>query len=406
MSHTLAAVFDNRADAEKARDELVSSGIRTDDIRISTSASSTADASSSGSISNTSSTSSSTSSSASGEQSIGDSIKNFFGNMFGDDDDDRQVYGEAVNRGNVVLTVTTDTQDDVERAADIVERFGPIDIDEHRSQWEASGWNPSTARSGGALLGASQQSASLRDDNLRGTTFSGTQGVNVAGTAGSQQGYSDTGSLQRAETRDDIESQVIPVVQEELKVGKRTVQRGGVRIYQRTVETPVHESVSLREEHVNVERRPVDRPIDPAQVGAFRETSFELRESAEEAVVQKTARVVEEVLVGKEVTQRTDQISGTVRHTEVDVEQLGSSDDEDYYRSHWTSNFATAGGTYDDFAPAYRYGSTMRSSDGYTGRSWDDSESGLRSNWESRYPESTWEKVKAAVRHGWERITQ
>jgi len=261
-----------------------------------------------------------------------------------------------------------------------------------------------SARSGGgALLGASQQSSSLRDDSLQGTTVSGTQGVHYpSGTQGSQQGYADTGSLQRAGT----DEQVIPVMQEELKVGKRMVQRGGVRIYQRMVETPVNESVSLREEHVNVERRPVDRPVDPAQVGAFQETSFELRENAEEAVVQKTARVVEEVVVGKEVTQRTDQISDTVRHTEVDVEQLGSTDDEDYYRSHWTSNLASSGGTYDDYAPAYRYGSAMRGSDGYSGRSWDDSESGLRSSWESRYPESTWEKVKAAVRHGWERITQ
>ncbi len=397
MSHTLAAVFDNRADAERARDELIGSGIA--NVQLNASSSSTANASGTTGAGGTSATGSS----ATGEQSLGDSIKNFFGNMFGDDDDDRVVYGEAVNRGNVVLTVETASQDDVERAADIVERFGPIDIDEHRSQWEAGGWNPASVRSGGgALLSASQQSSDLQSGSLQGGSLSGSAVTSASGTQGSLQGYGDSGTLQRAET----ESQVIPVIQEELKVGKRTVQRGGVRIYQRTVETPVHESVSLREEHVNVERRPVDRPVDPSQVGAFKETSFELRESAEEAVVQKTARVVEEVLVGKEVTQRTDQITDTVRHTEVDVEQLGSTDDEDYYRSHWTSNFSTAGGTYDDYAPAYRYGAAMRNTDGYTSRSWDDSESGLRTSWESRYPQSTWDKVKSAVRHGWERITQ
>ncbi|QBE66732.1 YsnF/AvaK domain-containing protein [Pseudoduganella lutea] len=395
MSHTLAAVFDNRADAERARDELISSGIAAGSVHINASSSSTADAT-------TATSGTSTSTSASGEHSIGDSIKNFFGNMFGDDDDDGQVYGEAVNRGNVVLTVQTATQDQVEDAADIIERFGPIDIDEQRSQWEASGWNPAAARTGGAQLGASQQSEGWQGSSLSGgTTVSGTQGVSLTGTQGSVQGLSDTGSLQRADT----ESQVIPVMQEELRVGKRTVQRGGVRIYQRLVETPVQESVSLREEHVNVERHPVDRPIDPSQVGAFQDTSFELRESAEEAVVQKTARVVEEVVVGKEVTQRTDQISDTVRHTEVDVEQLGATEDEDYYRSHWTSNFSSTGGSYDDYAPAYRYGAAMRSSGTY-GSSWDESESGLRSSWESRYPQSGWEKFKSAVRHGWERITQ
>jgi uncharacterized protein (TIGR02271 family) len=402
MSHTLAAVFDNRADAERARDELISSGIA--NVHLNASSSSTANATGTATTAGTSATSTSaTSASTTGEHSIGDSIKNFFSNMFGDDDDDRVVYGEAVNRGNVVLTVETSSQDDVERAADIVERFGPIDIDEHRSQWEAGGWNPASARSssGGALLSASQQSGNLQGSSLSGTLDTSTSTATSA-TPGSLQGYGDSGTLQRAET----ESQVIPVIQEELRVGKRTVQRGGVRIYQRTVETPVNESVSLREEHVNVERRPVDRPVDPSQVGAFNETSFELRESAEEAVVQKSARVVEEVLVGKEVTQRTDQITDTVRRTEVDVEQLGSTDDDDYYRSHWTSNFSSAGGTYDDYAPAYRYGAAMRGTEGSTGRSWDDAEPGLRSSWESRYPESTWEKMKAAVRHGWERITQ
>lgn len=373
MSHTLAAVFDNRADVERARNELISAGIGTDAVHLSDS-------------SGTTGKGPGTAPAGTQDASLGDSIKHFFMNLFGDDDDDRDVYGEAVNRGKCVLTVQTPTQDEVERAADIVERFGPIDIDEHKTQWQASGWNPSMAQGSASAMSASRQSG------LTG---------NMAGGTGSQQGLAGAGSMQRAET----ESQVIPVMQEELKVGKRLVQRGGVRIYQRLVETPVQESVNLREEHVNVERRPVDRPIDPSQVGAFQDTSFELRENAEEAVVRKTARVVEEVVVGKEATQRTEQISDTLRSTQVDVERLGTSQDDDYYRSHWTSNFAGAGASYDDYAPAYRYGAAMRGSDEYRNRSWDESESTLRSSWESRYPQSTWEKFKAAVRHGWDRIT-
>jgi uncharacterized protein (TIGR02271 family) len=376
MSHTLAAVFDNRADAERARNELIGAGIGAGSIQLNASGPGTATAASD---------------SSSHEQSLGDSIKHFFTNLFGDDDSERAVYGEAVNRGKTVLTVEVPTQDEVERAADIVERCGPIDIDEQRSGWEASGWNPAQAR--GAGTSSTQASASRQSDTVK-------VGA-VSGVGDSQQGLSTSGSMQRAQA----DEQVLPVVQEELKVGKRSVERGGVRIYSRVVETPVTESVQLREEHVHVERHPVDRAIDPAQAGAFKETSFELRENAEEAVVQKTARVVEEVVVGREATQRTQQVSDTLRRTEVDVEQLGSTVDEDYYRSHWTTNFASAGGTYDDYAPAYRYGTAMRGSDTYRNRSWDDSESTLRSNWESRYPQSTWEKFKAAVRHGWDRIT-
>jgi hypothetical protein len=164
----------------------------------------------------------------------------------------------------------------------------------------------------------------------------------------------------------------------------------------------------LREEHVDVQRRAVDQPISSADATAFKEQTIEMRETAEEAVVQKSARVVEEVTIGKEVNQRQENITDTVRHTEVEVERLGGTnlDDDSYYRNHYQSNLASSGGAYDDYAPAYTYGSQMRGQ--YAGRQWDDVESDLRTNWESRNTgggASTWEKMKAAVRHGWDRMT-
>ncbi len=117
---------------------------------------------------------------------------------------------------------------------------------------------------------------------------------------------------------------VINVVEEDISVGKRRVQTGGVRIFSRVVETPVNESVSLQEEHVKVDHHAVNRPLTAADGDLFREKSLQMTESGEEAVVSKTARVVEEVSVGKETTQHTERIQDTVRHTEVDVEQLGS----------------------------------------------------------------------------------
>ncbi len=113
----------------------------------------------------------------------------------------------------------------------------------------------------------------------------------------------------------------IPIVEEELSVGKRTVDAGGVRVYRRVVEIPVEESVNLREEHVNVDRRFVDRPATDADL-AFGDRTIELTETAEEAVVGKSARVVEEVVVGKSATEHTETISDTVRRTEVDVEEV------------------------------------------------------------------------------------
>jgi uncharacterized protein (TIGR02271 family) len=115
------------------------------------------------------------------------------------------------------------------------------------------------------------------------------------------------------------------VVEEELQVGKREVERGGVRVESRVEEKPVTEQVQLREERVHVERHPVDRPVTDADK-AFREGTLEVTERAEEPVVAKTARVVEEVVVGKQVEEHTETVRDTVRRTDVDVQEVNSQE--------------------------------------------------------------------------------
>jgi uncharacterized protein (TIGR02271 family) len=119
----------------------------------------------------------------------------------------------------------------------------------------------------------------------------------------------------------------VPVVEEELQVGKREVERGGVRVESRVEERPVEEQVTLREEHVRVERRPVDRPVGDAE-GLFREGTLEVSERAEVPVVAKEARVVEEVVVNKEVGERTETVRDTVRRTDVNVEEVEGTTDK------------------------------------------------------------------------------
>jgi uncharacterized protein (TIGR02271 family) len=174
-------------------------------------------------------------------------------------------------------------------------------------------------------------------------------------------------------------------------------------VHQRVRETPVQESVQLREEHVKVERRPVDQPASEADLAAFKEGSVELREMAEEPVIEKTARVVEEVVVGKEVTQESANINETVRRTEVEVEQLGGADDADY-RRHWQTAYGSGGGRYEDYDSAYRYGSQLAGTDRYRNARWDDVEPDVRKDWEARNPGSAWEKFKGAVRYAMERV--
>jgi uncharacterized protein (TIGR02271 family) len=350
MSRTITALFDTRGDADAGRQRLLDADLDTDNVRIH-------DKSSIGE----------TGYSSPSAPGMWASIKNAFL-----PDEDRHIYEEGVRRGGFLLTADVD-EDQVDEAVRALEdvQTKSVDIEERANQWKSQGWKPPVADVG--MAGATALAAGERD-------------TLVGGKAG-----------------DEVH---IPVVEEQLAVGKREVHRGGVRVRSYVTEKPVHEQIRLREECISVERHPVDRAVGDE---AFREQAVEMRATAEEAVVQKTARVVEEVLVGKEITQRQENVSDTLRHTEVQVEQLGASSpaDDAYYRNHFDSTYSTMGGSYDDYVPAYTYGTQMRSDTRYQGRQWNDVESDLRTDWESRNggaTGSTWEKMKAAVRHGWDKL--
>lgn len=222
-----------------------------------------------------------TSSTAAGDAEGGffSGIGDFFRDLFGGDSaDDAGSYAEAVRRGSTVVVVDARNAAEEEKARALLQQVGTVDVAERAAQWKTQGWTGYDADARATTAGAADL------------------------TAGRQS--------------------VLPVVQEQLEVGKRTVSGGAVRVVQRVVETPVSELVKLRQERAVVERRAVDRPATEADFANFKEGTIEVRESAEQAVVGKTARVVEEVVVGKEVTERTETISDTVRRTDVEVERV------------------------------------------------------------------------------------
>jgi uncharacterized protein (TIGR02271 family) len=118
----------------------------------------------------------------------------------------------------------------------------------------------------------------------------------------------------------------LPIIEEELRIGKRRVETGGVRVESRVEERPVEEEVRLREERVTVERQPADREVTDRDIANLDGRSIEVTESAEEAIVDKRARVVEEVVVKKDVDERTETIRETLRNTDVDVENIEGRD--------------------------------------------------------------------------------
>ena len=260
MAGTLAGVFDDYDDAEKAREQLAAAGFGRETIQI------TPERSAWGSGDATY-----------GGRANKGGLRGFFASLFGSDDDEtHEHYSEAVRRGSMVVTVTVQDESQIGRATEILEDCGAIDVDERVEHWKAAGYT-----------GYDEQAKPLTRDEI------------------------------------DRERQTLEVMQEELKVGKRAVQRGTVRVHRRVTETPVQEQVTLNEERAVVERRPVDRAATAADLAAFKEGEMEIRETSEKPVVSKTARVVEEVSIRKEAGQRTETVSDTVRRTDVDVERTG-----------------------------------------------------------------------------------
>jgi len=204
----------------------------------------------------------------------------------------------------------------------------------------------------------------------------------------------------------------IPVVQEEISVGTRQVERGTARIHTRVTEHPVEETVRLREEKVTVERHPVNRPATAADLEAAKERTLEVTETVEEPVVSKRARVVEEVTVRKEAREHTETVRDTVRRQDVEIEQGEASRARDVrgfetyaaaFRRHHNTAFASSGTTYEACEPAYRYGYDLGTSARDQGRDWTTVEAEARRDWEARQP-GTWERFKGAIRHAWEEV--
>jgi uncharacterized protein (TIGR02271 family) len=210
--------------------------------------------------------------------------------------EDRHAYAEGLRRGGIVVSVRSEAAV-YARVLEILDRDGAVDLDKQQASWRDEGW---TGYQGGEAA-ADASMAAATSPTLSRAPSSGTVGKpNVAATA-------------------TLADEVIPVYEEELRVGKRDVSHGRVRIRSYVVETPVNEQVQLLSESVQVERRPLDRIVGSGEA-LFQDRVIEAEERAEEAVVSKDTRVKEEVTLRKTSENVTQDVRDTVRHTEVEVQ--------------------------------------------------------------------------------------
>jgi uncharacterized protein (TIGR02271 family) len=234
------------------------------------------------------------------------------------------LYDRRASAGNVVVSVTVEEDSKIHEAIAALEAHNPVDIDERADDAdEVEGRFSTEPLTGSSAIGRDVSSGDVVQSGMTDTPPPsgqvGGRGAPLSSSPTPTSGASSTDLGNRSGREVGEGKQVLPLSEEQLDVGKRTVDRGTTRVRRYVVETPVEENVTLRGERVTVERRqPIETTAAPG-TGAFEERVVEVRETAEEPVVAKTARVTEEVVVGREATERTETVRDTVRREEVEV---------------------------------------------------------------------------------------
>ena len=276
--HTIVAVYDTAAHAEAAVRALEAANVPSSAI-------------SRHSQQGTTSGATTAAAPAAGEE------RGFWSSLFGaEPDHDTAVYDRSMASGATVVTVKV-PEDHHESVAAILESHSPIDIDERA---ESYGLRAASTTGLSSSLGMS------------GDTI-GTATTGATGALGS--GARDT--LDVGETKDGV----IRLAEESLEVGKRAVVGGTTRIRRYVVSTPVEKDISLHSERVVVERRPVTG-TETTGTADFTDRTIEMTETNEQAVVSKNARIVEEVALRKEASDRVETVKDTVRRQDVEIETV------------------------------------------------------------------------------------
>jgi len=295
---TITAFFDTRSHAEHAALALKQAGLSAADVSVSPETA-LDDLATSGA-----------SAGATGPKKTGfwASLEEMFGGS-----DDHGSYTEGLRRGGTMLTAHVDDAS-TDKMIALLEQHGAVDLEEREGTWRSEGCS-------GGSTGAAMATS--------GVSGVGAEALAMTGTAPAAQVTATETRVAAAVPRAAAPARtaatsgkedVLQVVEEQISVGKRAVRRGKVRLHSYVVEKAMSENVTLRDETVSIDRRAVDHPVAALGADAFKERTIEMDEVDEEAVVGKTARVVEEISIRKDVTDRTETIRDTVRSTKVDIE--------------------------------------------------------------------------------------
>jgi uncharacterized protein (TIGR02271 family) len=206
-----------------------------------------------------------------------------------------RLYGQAIENGGSVLTVRV-PENDVPRATNILRSHQSVDLRERAVEQ-------------GLLSSTAMPKTSTAATDTRTTA---TDARTMATT---------TRPATMAAGRSLGEEEVLRLAEEELNVGKRQIDDGMTRVRRFVIETPVEAQVTLHEEHAQIIRRAITDPSSISDVD-WGDRTIEVRETAEEPVINKSCHITEEVVIRREATDNVRTVKDKVRKQQVEVDRV------------------------------------------------------------------------------------
>jgi uncharacterized protein (TIGR02271 family) len=268
---TLVAVFDTPEHAKAAVEALKTGGFHDDDISVFDKDRLSA-----------------------GKSAISKDVKEagLWHRLFGNDlyRHEAAVFGQTIERGGTVLSLRVlDTE--VAHATGILDLHRPIDVQDRAV---ARGIAPAAA------------------------VISAAKAIAAEAPIATAQKIAVTPEV--AATHDEV----LRLAEEQLEVGKRMVETGSTRVRRFTTEREVSADVTLHEEHAEVLRRAIAEPVKISELD-WSDREIEVVETAEQALVSKTARVVEEVALKKVGTDHVETVHEKLRRQQAEVERVDAT---------------------------------------------------------------------------------
>jgi hypothetical protein len=388
MQYTVIGLFETYMQAESARDTLVQTGFAREKIDLQANpepsvGSATGEVANAGVLAN---------------------IERFLSSLFstGSRSSDATRYAEAMRRGAVLVCVHAASESHAELARNTLVRLGATDIGNQLPDWDTQ---TASAREhsvldelgvGAVMPGTPRTSSAATTAGVAAPGTQGTAGATSAGvgTSATQTNATTSAASSPAGAADLSESTGIAGATGAASVtgaARPTAARPSDPLYT----TPLTGSDAEPFAPPPFGERPIADPVNQPLADPL------TGDAGRGAIAAGAAPGSGAAMSPSEIVPEGGQ-PGAGAGGEMPNEYLEYEED---FHAHYDEQYAAENARYEDYVPAYRYGAEIGKDARFHDRPWEDIEPEARRHWETTSPESTWERFKHAVRHGWERVT-